>query len=241
MSFMIPNVAFVFTTFSCLILLISFSTTFPFINYLIADVESISVASDETIDTVNLTGTFRSFQTSGVENSSGIKTDYKDLSNFGNWHLALEDGKLVSFDAILNNTEITPGWSYNIDSFKPSTEKYLQLSSRGTDIIRGIANISSGASVIEPNIGLAIMIIDLNKTNLIFENDKLEVKSPIVGSIDSIVNSRGEVIGIDSSNVTRKVVTDGDDEIMLSNPQFAGDDGSGSVGDDGSDPGYEEY
>jgi hypothetical protein len=93
------------------------------------------------------------------------------------------------------------------------------------------------------------MIIDLNKTNLIFENDKLEVKSPIVGSIDSIVNSRGEVIGIDSSNVTRKVVTDGDDEIMLSNPQFAGDDGSGSVGDDGSgsvgddgsDPGYEEY
>jgi hypothetical protein len=250
MSFSIGNVAFVFTTFSCLILIISISTTFPFINYLFADVESISVASDETIDTVNLTGTFRSFQTSGVENSSGIKNDYKDLSNFGNWHLALEDGKLVSFDAILNNTEIAPGRSYNIDSFKPSTEKYLQLSSRGTDIIRGIANISSGANVIEPNIGLAIMIIDLNKTNFIFDgSDKLEVKSPILGSIDSIVNSRGEVIGIDSSNVTKKVVTDGGDESLLSNPQFAGDDGSGSAGDDGSgsagddgsDPGYEEY
>jgi hypothetical protein len=40
------------------------------------------------------------------------------------------------------------------------------------------------------------MIIDLDKTNLIFDDsNKLEIKSPISGSVDSIVNSRGEIIG----------------------------------------------
>jgi hypothetical protein len=32
-----------------------------------------------------------------------------------------------------------------------------------------------------------------------------------------------------------------DDRIVSSNPQYAGDDGSGSASDDGSDQGYEEY
>lgn len=39
------------------------------------------------------------------------------------------------------------------------------------------------------------MIIDLDKTNLIFDDsNKLEIKSPISGSIDSIVDSHGEII-----------------------------------------------
>jgi hypothetical protein len=57
-----------------------------------------------------------------------------------------------------------PGQSYSIDGFNPSTEKYIQVGSRGTDIIKGIANISSGGKVIESNIGLEIIIINLNKT-----------------------------------------------------------------------------
>ena len=40
------------------------------------------------------------------------------------------------------------------------------------------------------------MIIDLDKTNLIFDDsNKLEIKSPVSGSVDSIVDSRGEIIG----------------------------------------------
>ena len=47
------------------------------------------------------------------------------------------------------------------------------------------------------------MIIDLNKTNLIFDySNKLEIKSPISGSVDSILHSRGEIIEMDSANVT---------------------------------------
>jgi hypothetical protein len=136
-----------------------------------------------------------------------------------------------------------------IDGFKPSIEKYIQLGSRGTDIIKGIANVSSGDKVIGSNIGLTIMIIDLNKTNLIFDDsNKLEIKSPISGSVDSILDSRGEIIEMDSANVTSVRNSPGaddqhgtlqlgdatslegsipdDDRIVSSNPQYAGEDGS---------------
>jgi hypothetical protein len=157
---------------------------------------SISVATGGRIDMLNMNGTFRYVQSSEVENSSGAKNDFTNLSNFGSWLLVLENGTITSFDAIVNYSNKLTGQSHSIDGFKPSTEKYIQPDSRGTDIIKGIANISSGGNAIEPNTGLAIMIIDLDKTNLIFDDsNKLEIKSPISGSVDSIVDSRGEIIG----------------------------------------------
>jgi hypothetical protein len=268
MSSNIANAAFIFTAYSIAMSIVLTSVSVVFLNGFNADAESLSVTPDEMIDTLNVTGTFRSVQTSEVENSSAIKNGHMNSSNFGSWRFSLENGKFISFDAILNTTDVVPARSYNIDSFRPSTEKYVQLGSRGTDIIRGIANVTSEGNVIEPNIGLSIMIIDLNKTNFIFDDsNKLKIKSPIIGSIDSMVNSKGELIEIDSSNVTSMRNSTGTDEQQLgevtlleglergsdkglsSDPQFAGDDESGSAsddesssaGDDGSDPGYEEY
>lgn len=264
MSINKPKMAFVFTKFSIAISIIFISVFFLYTPSLLAEAGSISVAAGERIDTLNMNGTFRSVQSSEVENSSGTNNGFTNLSNFGSWNLALENGTITSFDAILNYSGMPPGKSYYIEGFKPSTEKYIQLGSSGTDIIKGIANVSTGDKLIEPNIGLAIMIIDLNKTNLIFdEGNKLEIKSPIAGSIDSILDSRGEIIEIDSANVTSvrnspaADVEEGtlqlgdatslegsnpdDDRILSSNPQYAGDDGSGSADDGGSDQGYEEY
>ena len=272
MSIYKPKMAFVFTRFLIAISIIFVSVFFLYTPTFLAEAGSISVAAPERIDTLNMNGTFRSVQSSEVENTSGTKNGFTNLSNFGSWHLALENGTITSFDAILNYSDKLPGKSYNIEGFKPSTEKYIQLGSRGTDIIKGIANVSTGDKVIEQNIGLAIMIIDLNKTNLIFDDsNKLEIKSPISGSVDSIVDSSGEIIEMDSANVTsvrNSPATDDqdgnlqlgdatslkgsnpdDDRILSSNPQYAGDDGSGSGDDDGSgsaddegsDQGYEEY
>jgi hypothetical protein len=63
---------------------------------------SISVATGGRIDMLNMNGTFRYVQSSEVENSSGAKNDFTNLSNFGSWHLVLENGTITSFDAILN-------------------------------------------------------------------------------------------------------------------------------------------
>jgi hypothetical protein len=135
-----------------------------FTHPLFAEAGSISVAAGERIDTLNMNGTFRLVQGFAAENSSETNNASTNLSNFGSWHLALENGKITSFDAILNDSHRVPGQSYSIDGFNPSTEKYIQVGSRGTDIIKGIANISSGGKVIESNIGLEIIIINLNKT-----------------------------------------------------------------------------
>jgi hypothetical protein len=272
MSINKPKMAFAFTKFSIAISIIVISVFFLYTPSLLAEAGSISVAAGERIDTLNMNGTFRSVQSSEVENSSRTNNGFTNLSNFGSWHLALENGTIASFDAILNYSDKPPGKSYYIEGFKPSTEKYIQLGSRGTDIIKGIANVSSEDKVIESNIGLTIMIIDLNKTNLIFDDsNKLEIKSPISGSVDSLLDSRGDIIEMDSANVTpmrnpssaddpngtlqfgdatsQAGSNPDDDRTGSSNPQYAGDDGSGSADDDasgsadddGSDLGYEEY
>jgi hypothetical protein len=80
---------------------------------LLAEAESISVADGERIDTLNMNGTFRSVQSSEVENSSGTKNGLTNLSNFGSLHLALENGIITSFYAILNYSDKLPGKSYH--------------------------------------------------------------------------------------------------------------------------------
>lgn len=88
---------------------------------------SISVAAGERIDTLNMNVTFRSVQSSEVENSSGAKNDFTNLSNFGSWHFVLENGTITSFDAILNYSNKLTGQSYSIDRFNPLLKNTFNL------------------------------------------------------------------------------------------------------------------
>ena len=96
----------------------------------------------------------------------------------GNWSLVVEKGIVKKFNASLVSSGKSGSSSmFHLSDFKSSADKSIQLGSRGSNIVKGTVKIFSIDRNEYNNVGMTIMISNLNRTNIVLDKDfKLKVQ-----------------------------------------------------------------
>jgi len=178
----------------------------------------------------------------------------------GNWSLVVENGIVKKFNASLVSSGKSGSSSmFHLSDFKSSADKSIQLGSRGSNIIKGTVKIFSEDKNEYNNVGITIMISNLNRTNIVLDKDNsFQIKSPILGLVHLVGDADGNIImnnlarNVSETNQVENISQTKSDEEMgsasdlptsesVANNVVSGDVGSegGDVGSEGDDVGSE--
>jgi hypothetical protein len=113
----------------------------------------------------------------------------------GNWSLVVENGIVKKFNAsLVSSGKSGPSSMFHLSDFKSSTDKSIQLGSRGSNMIKGTVSIFSEDKNEYDNVGMTLMITNLNRTNIAFDKDNsFKIKSPILGLVNFIGDANGNI------------------------------------------------
>jgi hypothetical protein len=171
----------------------------------------------------------------------------------GNWSLVVENGIVKKFNASL----VSSGKSgsrimFHLSDYKYSADKSIQLGSRGSNIIKGTVKIFSEDKNEYNNVGITIMISNLNRTNIVLDKDNgIQIKSPILGLVHFVGDADGNIIrnnlarNVSETNQVENISQTKSDEELgtasdLPTPESVANNGvSGDVGSEGGDVGSE--
>jgi hypothetical protein len=178
----------------------------------------------------------------------------------GNWSLVVENGIVKKFNAsLVSSSKSGSSTMFHLSDFKSSADKSIQLGSRGSNIIKGTVKIFSEDRNEYNNVGITIMISNLNRTNIVLDKDNsFQIKSPILGLVHFVGDADGNIIrnnlahNISETNQVENISQTKSGEEMgsasdlptsesVENNGVSGDVGSegGDVGSEGGDVGSE--
>jgi hypothetical protein len=141
---------------------------------------------------------------------------------------------------------------FQLSNFKSSADKSIQLGSRGSNIIKGTVKIFSGDKNEYNNVGITIMISNLNRTNIVLDKDNsFQIKSPILGLVNFVGDANGNIIRnnlarnvsetnqVENISQTKSVEELGSTSDLPTSESVANNGVSGDVGSEGGDVGSE--
>ena len=208
----------------------------------------------DKIDTFNMNGIITNNPSS--TNDTSKSSEIENSSSIGNWTLLVEKGTPKQFNATLTRYFEGPSIGVlNLVGFSTTAHKHIQLGTSGSHIISGIIDLSRDGKLIQDNIGVTVIISNLNQINIILDNPKAGFKNPILGQIKSVKDENGNNIGVNMSNdesqINSDISSNSDQSIRAGNNldqntvsgvdhKSSGDslgqqDGGSDVGDGGSD------
>jgi hypothetical protein len=211
----------------------------------------------DKIDTFYMNGMITNFPSSSSNNTLKSST-IENSSAIGNWTLLVENGTPKQFNATLTRYFEGPSTGVlNIGGFSTTAHKHIQLGTPGSHIISGIIDILRNGKLIQDNIGVTVIISNLNQINIILDSPKAGFKNPIVGQIKSVKDENGNNIGVnitnDESQINSDISSNSDQSIRAGNNldqnivsgydhkssggSLGQQDGGSDVGDGGSDVG----
>src|SRR6185312_11756716 len=114
----------------------------------------------------------------------------------GNWSLVVENGIVKKFNASLVSRGKSGSISmFHLNDFISSTDKSIQLGSRGSNMLKGTVKIFSENKNEYNNVGMTIMISNLNSTSIVIDEDNsFQIKNPILGLVNFVVDADGNII-----------------------------------------------
>jgi len=141
---------------------------------------------------------------------------------------------------------------FHLSDFRSSADKSIQLGSRGSNIIKGTVKIFSEDKNEYNNVGITIMVSNLNRTNIVVDKDNsFQIKSPILGLVHLVGDADGNIImnnlarNVSETNQVENISQTKSDEEMGSasdlptSESVANNVVSGDVGSEGDDVGSE--
>jgi hypothetical protein len=242
----------------------AFLSTYLVIIFLISKCDDIGAFTStefldpgDKIDTFYMNGIITNFPSTSTNNTHKSSM-IENSSAIGNWTLLVENGTPKQFNATLTRYFEGPSTGVlNIDGFSTTARKHIQLGTPGSHIISGIIDILRDGKLIQDNIGVTVIISNLNQINIILDSPKAGFKNPIVGQIKSVKDENGNNIGVnmtnDESQINSDISSNSDQSIQAGNNldqnivsgydhKSSGDslgqqDGGSDVGAGGSDVG----
>ncbi|MGA7009536.1 MAG: hypothetical protein WB612_07335, partial [Nitrososphaeraceae archaeon] len=171
----------------------------------------------------------------------------------GNWSLAVENGIVKKFDASLVSSGKSGSSSmFHLSDFKSTADKSIQLGSRGSNIIKGTVKIFSKDKNEYSNVGMTIMISNLNRTNIVLDKDNsFQIKSPILGLVHFVGDADGNIIRnnlalnvsetnqVENISQTKSVEELGSASDLPTSGRVVNNGVSGDIGSEGGDIGSE--
>ena len=171
----------------------------------------------------------------------------------GNWSLAVENGIVKKFDAYLVSSGKSGSSSmFHLSDFKSTADKSIQLGSRGSNIIKGTVKIFSKDKNEYSNVGMTIMISNLNRTNIVLDKDNsFQIKSPILGLVHFVGDADGNIIRnnlalnvsetnqVENISQTKSVEELGSASDLPTSGRVVNNGVSGDIGSEGGDIGSE--
>jgi hypothetical protein len=195
---------------------------------------------------------------SSSTNDTSKSSVIENSSSIGNWTLLVEEGTPKQFNATLTRYFEGPSIGVlNLGGFATTAHKHIQLGTSGSHIISGIIDLSRDGNLIQDNIGITVIISNLNQINIILDKPKAGFKNPILGQIKSVKDENGNNIGVNMSNdesqINSDISSNSDQSIRAGNnldqntvsgvdhkssgESLGQQDGGSDVGDGGSDVG----
>jgi len=171
----------------------------------------------------------------------------------GNWSLAVENGIVKKFNAsLVSSGKSGSSNMFHLSDFKSTADKSIQLGSRGSNIIKGTVKIFSEDKNEYNNVGMTIMISNLNRTNIVLDKDNsFQIKSPILGLVNFVGDADGNIImnnlarnvsemnQVENISQTKSVEELGSASDLPTSESVANNVVSGDVGSEGGDVGSE--
>jgi len=171
----------------------------------------------------------------------------------GNWSLVVENGIVKKFNASLVSRGKSGSISmFHLSDFISSADKSIQLGSRGSNIIKGTVKIFSENKNEYNNVGMTIMIANLNRTSIVFDGDNsFQIKSPILGLVNFVGDADGNIIRnnlalnvsetnqVENISQTKNVEELGSASNLPTSDSVANNGMSGDLGSEGDDVGSE--
>ncbi len=162
------------------------------------------VEADQGIDTFYTNGTI--IATPGSSNTAEDSIPNATSASIGDgyWTLVVKNGIVKTFNAsLISGKESGSRSVFYLSDFNSSADKYIQLGSRGSNIIKGTVKIFTGDKTERNNVGITIMISNLNRTNIVLDKDNgFQIKSPILGLVNFVGDANGKII---SNNLSHNV------------------------------------
>ena len=214
---------------------------------------SFYAEAQQGIGTFYVNGTIISMQGSSDTEDDSIPNATSASIGDGNWSLVVENGIVKKFNAsLVGNWKSGSSSMFHLSDFRSSADKSIQLGSRGSNIIKGTVKIFSEDENEYNNVGMTMMISNLNRTNIVLDEDNsFQIKSPILGLVNFVGDADGNIIRnnlarnfseanqVENSSQAKTVEELGSASDLSTSESLENSVGSGDVGSEGEDFGSE--